>query len=93
MTKEDEIVLKIGQIPICYTCKHYMNFRMPEQITEYGEYKGRCLQGDTLLIVNDDSVCEFYEDIFGKNIGTKLKEIFDSVLREVRNGKSISKGN
>jgi len=58
---------------ICYTCKHFYEHRIPEHVTKYGEFTGRCLHRDEgsegsrepgvvtgPLIVNAESACEKY---------------------------------
>ena len=32
--------------PICRSCKHYLDFRIPEQIKRYAPGEGRCLLND-----------------------------------------------
>lgn len=73
---------------ICVTCKHYMDFRWPDQIIKHGYKTGHCLYPDEktdaheivypLLVVTAESTCDKYEALFGdkwKETATKVKEL------------------
>lgn len=81
MTKEkadkkrhDKILKAIDERgKICYTCQHYVECRIPEQIAKHGEFKGFCVypdKGDSgerlkeSVIVSDDSTCDKWVDVF-----------------------------
>ena len=73
---------------ICATCKHYMDFRWPDQLEKYGYNTGHCLYNDEktdaheiiypLLVVTAESTCDKYEALFGdrwQEIATKVREL------------------
>jgi len=42
--RDDEICEKMDRNkPMCCTCKHYLDFRIPEQIAKYAPGEGRCM--------------------------------------------------
>jgi len=47
VNREDEISEKMElQEPICYSCVHYLDFRLPKQWEQYGKHRGRCMIRD-----------------------------------------------
>jgi hypothetical protein len=76
---------------ICATCKHYVDFRWPDQLEKYGPNTGQCLfyseeekKADAqkvvypLLIVTAESTCDKYETTYDSNWqekATKVKEL------------------
>jgi len=73
---------------ICATCKHYMDYRWPEDLEKYGYNTGHCLFNDEetdayrtvypLLVVTAESTCDKYETTFNERwqkIATKVREL------------------
>lgn len=102
MTKEkthiaDHILEKMeAKEKICYTCKHFIENRIPEAILKYGMFSGDCTYNDTenlnindelskRVIVMGDSVCEKWDGLLSYTyLNGKMAEIWMDAIDKKR---------